>query len=517
MNQLKLKVIVFQAALLLVIACSQDKSINPIPIVTVSVTSITPAAGLVGTSVTIIGTGFSTTPADNHITFNGAAAAVASATTTQLTTIVPLGATTGAVSVETNGKVGTGPIFTITPPVVTTPVITGISPTSGKASTPVTITGENFGTDVTAVKVFFNDKEAVILTINNTTITTKIPLKAGSGIVKIVMKSLIYPGPAFLYQTSLKVTTLAGSATPGFLDGQGATARFNVNAHLTTDSKGNIYVDDYGNARIRKITPTGMVSTFAGDGDETHDIHQPNGICADGNDNIYVSDACVIKKITPAGFVSVLTGGVEGCGYADGTSQKAKFTYPFGLVSDKLDNIYVGDLNTYAISKIDPLGNAVTFVGGTQGDENGNGTAAKFTGPISLIRDESDNMYVSDFGSFKIKKITPSGEVSTFAGSTQGHKDGVGFAAKIRYVNGICLDPLSGNIFFGENQIPGDSVYIRMITPLGEVKTLLGNVSGHADGSEETAQFSAILGIACDANGIIYVSEGRMIRKIVIE
>ncbi|MEJ7646522.1 MAG: IPT/TIG domain-containing protein [Chryseolinea sp.] len=514
MNQLKLKVVVCQAVLLLAVACSDEKSINPIPVL--AVTTIAPAVGVAGTTVTITGTGFSPTPTDNHITFNGTTAAIAAATTTQLTSIVPIGATTGAISVETNGKVATGPIFTVT--LVSTPVITGIAPASGKASTPITITGENFGTDITAVKVFFNDKEAVILTITNTTITTTIPSKAGSGVVKMIMKGITYPGPAFLYQTSLTVTTLAGSAISAFQDGQGASARFSSNLHVTTDSKGNIYVVDEGNDRIRKITPAGMVSTFAGDGNELHDIGHPNGICVDGDDNVYVSEIYgIIKKITPTGSVSVLSGGFEGVGHADGTREKAKFYYPYGLVSDKINNIYVSEISNYDIRKIDPSGNVITFAGGTAGDENGTGTLAKFTSPHSMAIDESGTLYLADFGSFKIKKITSSGEVSTFVGSTQGHQDGVGVAAKMKYVNAICRDPQSGNMYFGENEIPGDSVFIRMITPLGEVKTLIGNVNGHADGSEETAKFGSILGIACDPNGIIYVSEERMIRKIVIE
>jgi hypothetical protein len=492
-------------------SCDGDDNSTASSIPTIS--GISPATGATGNSVTITGSGFSANPLENLVKFNGVSAAVSSATPTQIITSVPPAATTGPVTVEVAGKLTTGATFTVSNPL---PVITNINPTSGSKAMVVVITGENFGTDVTKVKVFFNDKEAAVTSLTNTSITSAVPVNAGNGIVKVSVDGVITIGPAFTYIPSLTVSTLAGDGTFGYKEGTGTAAQFQLLLHTCTDSQGNIYVVDQGNHRIRKITPAGVVSTFAGDGTVFGGFNQPNGICADKNDNIYVSDVCIIKKITPAGVVSTLTGQSLNCGAADGDPLTATFSYPYGMCADDAGNIYVADRSTNAVRKITPAGITSTLAGGTYGDENGTGAAAKFKYPHAVSADANGNIYVLDQSNYKIKKITPAGVVSTFVGSTQGHSDAMGTAARINSVTAFCIDPSTGNFYFPENT--QDSVYLRMITPQGQVSTLMGNVIGYVDGTAKEAKFYSIHGISIDAQGTLYVTEqSPRVRKIKFE
>jgi sugar lactone lactonase YvrE len=492
-------------------SCSSDED-SPVSVVP-AISNISPVTGVPGTGVIITGSNFSNNPLENLVKFNGVAAIVTNATSTQITTSVPIAAATGPVTVEVAGKLATSTTFTVNNPA---PLITSINPASGNKATSVVITGENFGTDVGKVKVFFNDKEATISSLTNTTITSLVPINAGNGIVKVTIGGIATIGPAFTYIPSITVSTIAGDGIFGFKDGTGTAAQFQLLLHKCTDSHGNIYVVDQVNHRIRKITPAGVVTTFAGDGTGLGDIGQPNGICADKNDNIYVSDVCKIKKITPAGVVSLYAGQPLNCGAVDGGPSVASFSYPYGMCVDNSGNIYVADRSTHSIRKITPAGVTSTLAGGTYGDENGAGTAAKFRYPHDVCADADDNIYVVDQSNNKIKKITPGGLVSTFIGSTPGHSDGMGTAARINTVNDLCFDPVTGNFYFGENTM--DSVYIRMITPQGKVNTLMGNVIGHANGSATEAKFYSIHGISIDSQGTLYVTEqSARVRKIVIE
>jgi sugar lactone lactonase YvrE len=398
-------------------------------------------------------------------------------------------------------------------------VISGISPVSGVKGTQVSISGDNFSTDVSQVQVFFNGKEASINSMTNTLITATVPPKAGSGTVKILVSGKETVGPVFSYIPTISVSTLAGDGTFGFVNGNGIAATFQSPLHLCADSKGNIFVADNNNHAIRKITPQGTVSTFAGNGTISGDIVEPNGICADKADNLYVTDACKIKKITPEGVVSILSGTQAlSCGYADGGAGESMFSYPYGISTDNDGNLYVADRGAHNVRKISPGGTSSTLAGSSIGDENGTGSAAKFRYPHDLDIDAGGNIYVLDQSNFKIKKISPAGVVTTFVGGSQGHKNGTGTAAQLDVVSAICIEPSTGTFYFIERTQDSDSIYLRSISPEGHVITLLGTPVGYADGSPDVAKLNTSYGIAVDAAGSLYISENYpRIRKIVIE
>ena len=160
------------------------------------------------------------------------------------------------------------------------------------------------------------------------------------------------------------VTTFAGGSR-GSTDGTGTDARFNYPEEVAVDGDGNVYVAGGGDHTIRKITPTGVVTTLAGVAESSGStdgagadarFRQPYGVAVDGDGNLYVADADnhTIRKITPAGVVTTLAGTAESYGSADGRGPLARFSRPYGVAVDGDGNLYVADRNNHTIRKITP-------------------------------------------------------------------------------------------------------------------------------------------------------------------
>ena len=327
---------------------------------------------------------------------------------------------------------------------------------------------------------------------------------------------------AYEYQGPV-VTTLAGSGKEGFADGAGAEASFFHPSGVAFDGSENLYVGDFSTQRIRKITPGGIVSTLAGSGKQgTADgvgteasFKGPLGLVVDADGNIYVADTDnhLIRKITPAGVVTTLAGSGKPA-FADGDGVAASFHRPHGVSLDKNKNVLVADTNNNRIRKITPSGVVSTLAGsGTAGNADGQGTEAQFKNPNGLAVDDLGNIYVADCGNNRIRKITPSGVVSTLAGSgTAGNADGQGTEAQFKDPNGLAVDGL-GNIYVadcGNNRI-------RKITPSGFVTTLAGSGNkGADDGYGTAASFMDPWSVAVDSFGVVYVADqhNHKIRKI---
>ena len=317
------------------------------------------------------------------------------------------------------------------------------------------------------------------------------------------------------------VTTLAGSAS-GFADGTGTTAQFSNPYGVALDASGNVYVADTANNKIRKITPAGVVTTIAGstqgfaDGTGTQaQFYSPRGVAVDASGNLYVgdSDNNAIRKITPEGAVTTLAGGSTN-GFEDGIGTQAQFNEPRGIIVDASGNVYVADTRNNAIRKITSGGAVTTLSGSTSGFADGTATTAKFNFPSGVALDASGNVYVADTANNKIRKITPTGAVTTLAGSTSGFADGAGSSVQFKNPSAVALDA-SGNVYvadLGNNKI-------RKITPAGAVTTLSGSTSGFADGTATTAKFNLPSGVAVDASGNVYVADvgNNKIRTIVVD
>ena len=280
------------------------------------------------------------------------------------------------------------------------------------------------------------------------------------------------PTPTPIPQLQVTVSTLAGSGTAGYADGQGTAAMFDDPTGVTVDGNGNVYVADFGYLgkgaiegppRIRKITPSGSVNTLAvSEGYGSIFFVVNCGVAVDWEGNVYVASGNLISKISSSGNVTLLAGGAGGY-FEDGQGQSASFSWPEGLAVDGSGNVFVADSQNHAIRKISPSGNVTTLAGpragwssGIAGYANGQGTEARFNYPTGVTVDGSGNVYVAEYGNNRIRKISPSGNVTTLAGSgTAGFADGQGSAAMFDYPTGVTVDG-SGNVYvadFGNNRI----------------------------------------------------------------
>jgi hypothetical protein len=325
------------------------------------------------------------------------------------------------------------------------------------------------------------------------------------------------------------VSTLAGVAgSLGSAEGSGSAARFNAPAGVATDSTGNIYVAEFGNNTIRKVTPAGLVSTLAsfagtvgniGSADGTANLarfNRPVAVAVDSTGNVYVADLNnqTIRKITAEGVVSTLAGTARSSGSTDGTGSAARFNLPSGVAVDSTGNIYVADQNNQSIRKITSGGVVSTLAGQAgYGSTDGTGAAAQFYGPNAVAVDSSGNVYVADYSNFTIRKISASRVVTTLAGSAgeSGSENGTGSAARFSDLTGIAVDSV-GNIYVT------DGIMVRKITSGGVVSTLAGSAenSGSTDGPGSDARFGRLTGVAVDGSRNLYLSDGgnNTIRKI---
>ena len=313
------------------------------------------------------------------------------------------------------------------------------------------------------------------------------------------------------------VTTLAGQAgRSSSVDGKGAAARFQDPYAVAVDGSGNVYVADATDHSIRKITPDGTVTTFAGkpgtfgasDGTGVAALFKtPQGIATDSAGNVYVADTgnATVRKITSAGVVTTLAGTAGTEGSLDATGAAARLASPYGVAVDGVGNVYVVESGPNTVRKITPAGVVTTLAGAANqtGFVDGTGTAARFAVPFDITVDAAGNLYICDHGNHAIRKITPAGVVTTLAGSgSPGKVDGTGPAALFKFPAGISVDT-AGYVYVADT----DNQVIRKISPAGVVTTIAGSGIGSADGVGTLATFYNPKDVAVDSSGNVYVAD----------
>ncbi len=323
--------------------------------------------------------------------------------------------------------------------------------------------------------------------------------------------------------TNWVVTTLARTGgIYGSADGTGLDARFLNPSGVAVDGANNVYVADQLNHTIRKVTSAGEVTTLAGlagdggsddgAGNEARFLN-PSGVAVDSPGTVFVADTWnnTIRKVTPGGIVTTLVGMPGVVGGSDGMNSQARFVYPQGVAVDKAGNLYVADSGGETIRKVTPVGTnwMVTTLAGLfdyYGSRDGTGTNARFNFPTSVAVDSTGNVYVADTLNHLIRKVTPAGVVTTFAGAAGvvGSTDGMGTAARFYAPTGVAVDS-ADNVYVADTY----NNTIRKITPARVVTTLGGlpGTIGTANGAGNAARFANPTDVAVDSVGNLYVAD----------
>ena len=324
------------------------------------------------------------------------------------------------------------------------------------------------------------------------------------------------------------VSTFAGSplAGPGTNDGAANAARFNFPEGVAVDKFGNLFIADCNNHTIRKMTSEGIVTTLAGSSGHPGSSDgngamarflYPSGVAVDNSKNIFVANRLnhTIRRLTYQGVVTTIAGLAGKQGSQDGTGANARFNFPSDIAVDRSGNLFVTDEGGKTIRKISPTGVVTTFAGlaGSPGSADGTGGTARFNNPFGIAINTLGNLFVTDNLNDTIRKITPSAVVTTIAGSAgkAGSVDGTGTNALFDQPVGIAVDR-TGNVFVGDctaSILNNFDNNIREIAPGNIVTTVAGSTDmiGYSDGTGTNALFHQPFGIAIDTLGNIFIAD----------
>lgn len=329
------------------------------------------------------------------------------------------------------------------------------------------------------------------------------------------------------------ISTYAGNSTTGY-KGDGGLA---TNAELynpeavAVDSAGNVYIADTFNNAIRKVSPSGIITTFAGGaygytGDDglatSATLAAPYGVAIDSNGNVYIADTrnSVIRKIDASGIITTVAGnGTYGYTGDGGQATSATLSYPYNIAVDKNGNLYIADRANYVIRMVTPAGIISTVAGNNSSGYSGDGgaaTSAQLGDPAGVAVDGSGNLYIADSTNQVVRKMNSAGIISTFAGSGISGYTGDGgpaTSAELSSPYGLGVDN-KGDVFITDN-----SAVIREVNLSGAISTVAGNGQyGYTGdgGLAIAAELDGPSGVAIDASGNLYISDtyNEVIRKV---
>ncbi len=313
-------------------------------------------------------------------------------------------------------------------------------------------------------------------------------------------------------------------------DGGPATNAYLYPSGLTVDAAGNLYIADTANNVIRMVGTNGVISTvagtvnlglgYSGDGGPatSAQLKTPDGVVVDSAGNLYIADSGneVIRKVTPDGVIMTFAGGGSppllsvGDG---GPATSASLGSPGGLAVDSGGNLYIADSGGNRVRQVTPDGIITTVAGGAPpfnrniGD-GGPATSAILNSPTSVAVDSSGDLYIADAGNNRIRQVSPSGVITTIAGGNSASFSGDGgpaTSAGLSFPTGVAIDS-AGNLYIAD---AGDQ-RIRMVTPDGTITTIAGNgaAGNSGDGGPATnAELNYPSTLALGGNGVLYVAD----------
>jgi uncharacterized protein (TIGR03437 family) len=333
--------------------------------------------------------------------------------------------------------------------------------------------------------------------------------------------------------SSYTITTVAGNGTAGSTgdNGPAASAELNGPEGVAMDGAGNLFIADYYNNRVRKVTPSGTITTVAGTGADgsggdngpsiSAQLSHPTGVAVDTAGNLFIADYMNnrIRKVTPAGTISTVAGnGIEGYNGDNIPATSAELWLPNGVAVDGAGNLFIAELTGYRIRKVTLAGTISTVAGnGSPGYNDGPATSAGLNFPTGVAVDGAGNIFIADRGNNFIRKVTPAGMMSRVAGNgTQGFSGdgGPATSAALNAPTGVAVDA-AGNLFIADR---GNNL-IRKVTPDGTISTVAGNrtsSSGGDGGPATSAGISSPPGVIVDNSGNLFIADfgNNKIRKL---
>jgi len=327
------------------------------------------------------------------------------------------------------------------------------------------------------------------------------------------------------------ITTVAGNGSFGFAgDGGAATsAGLAYPAGVAVDASGSLYVADFGNARIRKVTATGIIDTLVGGalGDGGLGVfgvlNQPSGVASDNAENTYVADTYNhrVRMVAANGTITTVAGtGVAGFSGDGGAATSAQLNGPQGVALDASGNLYIADSSNHRVRMVAANGTITTVAGtgvaGFSGD-GGAATSAQLNSPQGVALDASGNLYIADSSNYRVRKVATSGAIATVAGNGSfgfAGDGGAATSAEMRNPTGLAVD-VSGNLYIADSS----NYRVRMVAANGKITTVAGTgVAGFSGdgGAATSAWLEYPTGVAVIAAGDLYIADhyNNRIRKV---
>ena len=323
------------------------------------------------------------------------------------------------------------------------------------------------------------------------------------------------------------MVTVAGNGSCGFSGdgGAGASAQLNSPTGLAVDAAGRLYIADSGNNAIRRVA-AGVISTVAGvggvpgnDGDGGPAVRArlnlPSGVAVDSAGNLYIADSAVnvIRevRIADGSIVTVAGNGRPGFAGDGGPAASAQLWAPWGVATDPAGDVFIADYYNYRVRKIGTDGNISTLAGNGVSDYRGDGgpaSSSQLAQPKAVAVDSSGNLYIADTFGNTVRKVTPDGTITTFAGTgLRGFSgdSGPATAAQLNRPRGLAVDS-TGNVYISDT----DNHRVREVTTDGNINTFAGTgVAGFSgDGAgPASAELSSPSGLALDSSGNLYIAD----------
>jgi sugar lactone lactonase YvrE len=320
----------------------------------------------------------------------------------------------------------------------------------------------------------------------------------------------------------VKITTVAGGGTNGLGDGGLATAaQLSAPVGVAVDAAGDLFIADRDHSRVREVTPSGTITTVAGNGTPGFSgdggpatsaaLSSPDAVTVDSFGDLFISDGGTrVRRVSPSGVITTVAGnGTFGFSGDGGPATAAQLNGPFGLAVDGSGDLFITDRDNSRVREVTPSGIITTVAGSGAngfGGDGGPATAAALSGPQGVAVDAAGDLYIDDNFNYRVRRVSPSGVITSVAGSgTTGFSGdgGPATAAALDNPFGQLAVDTAGNLYIADIF----NHRVRRVSPSGVITTVAGGGSGGDGGPATGAALDAPDGMAVDAAGDLFIGD----------